>query len=134
MKATRTISRRSFLASVGGAAAAGGALLLIAGRGGAAPAAVGDSDFASPVPMGDTFQSDPPPGRQTRLTDRDGGEAFDHVGYGAGTGRTRQEVRAARCTGVRQRLARYESMRPRTAELNGRIATLRPYLGRWNCT
>jgi hypothetical protein len=133
MTPTHSISRRSFLASVGGATAAGGALLAVSCRAGGAPAAqvaAGDSDFAAPIPTGDTFQSDPPPGRRTGLNDRDSGEAFDLPNYG--TGRAVREVRAERCSEIRQRIARYESM-PRTAERDRRITTLRPYPERWRC-
>jgi len=131
MKPTRKVSRRSFLASVAGAAVGGGALLAIAGRAGAVPAA-GDSDFASPIPMGDTFQSDPPPGHRTGLTDRDGGPAADLAGYG--TGRARREAHAARCRETRRRIARYQGTRPRTPEVEQRLATLRTYLERLRCS
>lgn len=133
MTPTHSISRRSFLATVGGAAAAGGALFAVSCRAGGAPAAqvaAGDSDFAAPVLAGDTYQSDPPPGRRTGLSDRDSGEASDLPNYG--TGPSVGEVRAARCSQIRQRIARYESM-PHTAERDRRIASLRPYPGRWRC-
>ncbi|HYD12371.1 MAG TPA: hypothetical protein VEC11_05960 [Allosphingosinicella sp.] len=129
----RGLSRRSFLGSVAGAAAAGGALLAVTGPGRAAPARAGDGDFASPVPEGDTFRADPAPGRQTGRNDSDGGEAFDHVGYGAGSGAARREAHAARCAGLRQRLARIGGARPRTPDLERQLAALRPYLARWRC-
>jgi hypothetical protein len=68
--------------------------------------------------------------RRSGRTDSDSGEAFDHVNR---TGRARAEAHAARCSGLRQRIARYDNMRPRAAELNGRLSVLRPYLARWRC-
>jgi len=152
MKPTRKLSRRSVLGSFIGAAAAGGALLVIAGRAGAAqvtdrdtglrsdptgrgrggPIAPGDGDFAHPILMGDVYQSDTPPGMQTGTTDRDNGPAADLPGYGAG--RDRRRVNMARCTGVRQRIAHLETIRPRTDERDEQIEVLRAYLDRWRCS
>ena len=154
MKPTRSVSRRSFLQSVGGAALAGGALCAVTGRanalqsGGRAgdapvapaggkigppPVKPGDSDFAEPRLEGDVMRSDPPPARYSGLTDTDAGPALDSVGYGAGTGEARREAHAARCTGLRQRIDGLAETRPRSAEVENRIAALRPYLERWRC-
>ena len=111
MKPKRTLNRRSFLRRVGGAAVGGGALLAVLGGAGAAQSAprrtgitdrdggrnadeigygrggrqtaFSDGDHENPQPIGDTFQSDPPPGKRTGITDRDGGPAADPVGYGS---------------------------------------------------
>ena len=153
MKPTRTLNRRSFLRTVSGAALAGGALLAVTGgaeagqvsdsdsgpradpagrgRGGSSAPEPGDADFASPRLIGDVVESDPPPGRRTGVTDSDGGPAFDLTGYGGG--KNPQEVHAARCAATRQRLARLEGLRPRTAEIESGIQTLGTYLDRWRC-
>jgi hypothetical protein len=151
MKPTRKLSRRSFLGSFSGAAAAAGALLAIAGRASASqitdsdtgPRAdpvgrgrrggvlieAGDSDFANPLYLGDTVRSDPPPGMQTGIMDRDSGPAADVPGYGVGA---RREVRrGVRCTAMRRRIAGLENMGP--AARDGQIETLRAYLDRWGC-
>jgi len=135
MQPARKVSRRSFFHDVA-AGAVGGALLLVAGPGAAFQRAgrnpgAGDADFANPQPMGDTFQSDPPPSRPTGATDRDGGPAADLYGHGAG--RNRRAVQAARCTALRQRIARYQAMRPRTPAAEEALATLRPLLRNWRC-
>jgi len=151
MTPTRALNRRSFLRTVSGAAVAGGALLAVTGRAGAGqltdrdsgpgadPAGrgrgvttePGDADFARPRFIGDVVESDPPPGRRTGFTDSDGGPAADLSGQGGG--RNAQQVRAARCAGVRQRIARLEATSPRTAETESRIQLLRTYLDRWRC-
>ena len=150
MKPTRPVSRRSFLHAVSGAAICGGALLAVAGGAAAAqlidrdagavkdpagrdrgPVEPGDSDFARPYITGDVVNSDAAPGRASGVSDGDSGPAFDFVGYGAG--RNRSQAHAARCAGLRRRIARYEAVRPRTAEVESRIEVLRPYLERWRC-
>ena len=76
MKPARTISRRSFLATVAGTAAAGGALLAVHGEAGAVQTT--DSDPSDPVGRGRG-------GNRTRtgVTDRD---PSDPIGNGRGTG------------------------------------------------
>lgn len=86
----------------------------------------GDSDFARPMPQGDTFQSDRAPGPRTGLTDRDVGPSGDQVGHGTGGNR---QVRIARCQGLRQRIARYEAVRPRTPDIDARLTALQRHLG-----
>jgi hypothetical protein len=73
MKPTRSISRRSFLATVAGSAAAGGALLALPGEAGALQTT--DSDPSDPVGRGRG-------GARTGVTDSD---PSDPVGRGRGT-------------------------------------------------
>ena len=152
MKPTRAASRRSFLRTVTGAILGGGALFAVtgaaagagqisdrdsgagadlAGQGRGQPAEPGDSDFARPYLTGDVMNSDLAPGRRSGVTDSDDGPAADFVGYGAG--RNRQAAHAARCAGLRQRLTRQRTTRPRTAEVEERIEAMTPYLERWRC-
>ena len=151
MKPTRAASRRSFLRTVTGAILGGGALFAVTGVAGAAqvsdrdsgagadlagqgrgrPAEPGDADFASPYLTGDVMNSDLAPGRRSGVTDSDSGPDFDFVGYGAGS--NRRAAHAARCAGLRQRLTRQRTTRPRTAEVEERIEALTPYLERWRC-
>ena len=155
MKPTRKANRRSFLGIVAGGAA-GGALAVLtrparalqitdtdtgpgadpAGRGRGRGRSVatpepGDSDFIRPIPQGDTFRSDEPPGLRSGYRDSDGGPAADRMGYG--TSRNRAQAQAARCLGTRRRIARYEAMRPRTPDIDERLAALRRYLGGLRC-
>jgi hypothetical protein len=153
MKPLRPVSRRSFLLSVGGAAFAGTALAAVTGRAAAGQVSdhdsgpradfpgqgrgplnePGDSDYANPQPMGDTFQSDPAPGRVTGRTDSDGGPAADLPGQGVGSGSARTRGRAERCTGIRRRIARYEAMGSRTERQETGLELMRRHLTGWGC-
>jgi hypothetical protein len=82
MKPKRTISRRSFLATVSGAAVAGGGLVAIGGEAGAAQ--VTDSDPSDPVGRGRG-------GPRSGVTDRDPGDPISR-GRGSTGGGTRSGV------------------------------------------
>ena len=79
MKTTRKLSRRSFLATVGGSVVAGGALLAVHGEAGALQ--VTDSDPSDPVGRGRG-------GSRSGVTDRDPGDPIGRGRGGSGPART----------------------------------------------
>ena len=96
MKATRKLSRRSFLGRVAGGAIGGGALTLVGGAGAAHPVSDNDSGAAGGDPVGggrqpgqwpyaDTDPAADAPGRPARLghyTDSDTGMRGDPENHG----------------------------------------------------